>query len=102
MAMPTDIGIVDLGLGFPYRSHEEKKATYGFFMANIKDRQSKEEFEFPVEYIFKDVPDVVPDEDPVDHIVRKMDEFHIEMGVVGITENGIRAKKEHPGRFFLS
>jgi len=102
MAMPTDIGIVDLGLGFPYRSHEEKTTAYNFFRANLKDNQSKEEFEFPVQYIFKDVPDVVPDVDPVEYVVKKMDEFNIEMGVVGLTENGIRAKKEHPGRFFLS
>jgi len=24
MSMPTDIGIVDLGIGFPYQSTEEK------------------------------------------------------------------------------
>ena len=38
--MPTDIGIVDLGIGFPYRSHEEKIAAYNFFRANLKDDES--------------------------------------------------------------
>ena len=28
MGMPTDLGIVDLGMGFPYTSVEEKKADY--------------------------------------------------------------------------
>ena len=66
MAMPTDIGIVDLGIGFPYTSHEEKKAAYDFFRANLKDEQSVKEFEFPAQYMFKDVPDVVdPSVDPV-------------------------------------
>ena len=59
MGMPTDIGIVDLGMGFPYRSIEEKKAAYDFFKANLKDRESLEEMEFPAQYMFKDVPDVV-------------------------------------------
>ena len=35
MPMPTDIGIVDLGMGFPYQSIEEKKRTYDFFRANL-------------------------------------------------------------------
>ena len=43
MPMPTDIGIVDLGMGFPYQSIEEKKRTYDFFRANLKDKQSLEE-----------------------------------------------------------
>jgi len=102
MAMPTDIGIVDLGIGFPYRSHEEKVAAYNFFRANLKDDESLREMEFPAQYMFKDVPDVVdPDVDPVQWIVEKMDAFNIEIAKVGLTENGIRAKQEHPGRFYL-
>ena len=66
MTMPTDIGIVDLGIGFPYTSIEEKKATYDFFRPLLKDAQSVKEFEFPAQYMFKDVPDVVePDTDVV-------------------------------------
>ena len=94
MTMPTDIGIVDLGIGFPYRSHEEKKAAYDFFRANLKDDESLREMEFPAQYMFKDVPDVVdPDVDPVQWIVEKMDAFHIEIAKVGLNANGIRAKQ---------
>jgi len=32
------------------------KAAYRFITRQTKDVESKEEFEFPVEYIFKDVP----------------------------------------------
>ena len=103
MPMPTDLGIVDLGIGFPYRSHEEKRAAYDFFRPLLKDTQSAKEFEFPAQYMFKDVPDVVgPDVDPVAWVVEKMDEFHIEMAKTGMSPNGIRAKREHPGRFFLN
>src|SRR6478752_1389313 len=102
MGMPTDIGIVDLGMGFPYTSIEEKKAAYGFFKANLKDRESLEEFEFPAQYMFKDVPDVVPpDVDPVRYVVEKMDAFGIEQAMTGMSANGIRAKEEYPGRFHL-
>ncbi len=103
MGMPTDIGIIDLGIGFPNQSIEEKKATYDFFRANLKDEQSRLEYEFPVEYMFKDVPDIIsPDEDPVAWVVAKMDEFGIEQGKVGLSPHGIRAKAENPGRFHLS
>ena len=54
MGMPTDIGIIDTMIGFP---HEDMKAVYRFITRQTKDRQSKEEFEFPVEYMFKDVPE---------------------------------------------
>ncbi len=102
MTMPTDIGIVDLGIGFPFQSIEEKMKTYDFFRPLLKDAQSQKEFEFPAQYMFKDVPDVIsPDEDPVQWIVDKMDAFNIEMGVTGLSEYGIRAKREHPGRFHL-
>jgi hypothetical protein len=53
--------------------------------------------------MFKDVPDVVdPDVDPVRWIVDKMDAYNIEIAKTGLSPNGIRAKQEYPGRFYLS
>ena len=103
MGMPTDIGIVDLGMGFPYQSVEEKKAAYDFFRPLLKDRQSLQEFEFPAQYMFKDVPDVVgPDVDPVAWIIEKMDAFDIAMAVTGLNDTAVRAQEQHPDRFFLT
>jgi len=102
MGMPTDIGIVDLGIGFPYKTVEEKKAAYDFFRSNLKDAESVREMEFPAQYMFKNVPDIVPDVDPVEWIVNKMDEFNIVFAKTGLSENGIRAKREYPDRFALS
>ena len=100
--MPNGIGIIDLGMGFPYRSVEEKKAAYDFFRPLLRDRQSTQEFEFPAQYMFKDVPDVVgPDVDPVAWTVAAMDAHGIEQAMVGMSEHGIRARREHPGRFHL-
>jgi predicted TIM-barrel fold metal-dependent hydrolase len=100
--MPTDIGIVDLGIGFPHQSIEEKVRTYDFFRANLKDKESLREMEFPAQYMFKDVPDVVgPDVDPIDWVVAKMDAFNIQIGRIGLSPQGIEAKRRYPERFYL-
>ncbi len=54
MGMPNNVGMVDTMIGFP---HDDMKAVYAFITRQTKDTQSKEEFEFPAEYMFKDVPD---------------------------------------------
>ena len=63
MGMPTDIGIVDLGMGFPYTSIEEKKAAYDFFKANLKDKQSLEEFEIAMRNSLVGIGATLSDED---------------------------------------
>ncbi len=53
MAYPTDIGIIDTMIDLPFT---DVRSTYEFLAPNLRDRESNEEFEFPVEYMFKDVP----------------------------------------------
>ena len=48
MAMPSRVGIVDTMIGFP---HGDMKAVYSFITRQTKDRESREDFEFPVEFI---------------------------------------------------
>jgi predicted TIM-barrel fold metal-dependent hydrolase len=100
--MPTDIGVVDLQTGFPYRSVEEKKQTYDFFRANLKDTQSLQEMEFPAEYMFKGVPDIVPeDTDVIAWTLDKMDTYGVQYGMCGLSPTSIEAKRRHPDRFVL-
>jgi predicted TIM-barrel fold metal-dependent hydrolase len=102
MSMPTDIEIVDLGIGFPYTSVEQKMASYDFFRANLKDEQSKQEMEFPVQYMFKGVPDVVEEgTDVIEWTVEKMDAFNIRIARVGLSPNGLEARLRYPDRFVL-
>ena len=54
MPIPVDVGIVDTMIGFP---SPDMKQTYSFITRQTKDRESKEEFDFPAEYMFKDVPE---------------------------------------------
>ncbi len=101
MTMPKDIGIIDTMIGFP---HGDMKATYKFITDQTRDKQSKEEFEFPAEYMFKDVPDkkLRDVDDPVGVTLREMDLWGIERGLVGVAlkdEIGRKALSQHPDRF---
>ncbi len=98
MAMPTDVPIIDCMISFPI---EDKKKLYEFITKQTKDQQSKDEYAFPVEYMFKDVPDEHDsDEDPVAVTLREMDKHNIEKGLIGIgSDNSRRALQQHPDRF---
>ncbi len=52
MAGPVGLPVIDTMIGFPH----EGTAQYDFIRKQTKDRESKEDFDFPVEYMFKDVP----------------------------------------------
>ena len=102
MAMPKDIGIIDTMIGFP---HGDMKATYKFITDQTRDAESKEEFEFPAEYMFKDVPDkkLRNVEDPIGVTIREMDLWGIEKGLIGVTTKesnlGAQALERYPDRF---
>ncbi len=103
MGFPKDIGLIDLGIGFPYTSVEEKKATYAFMRPLYKDAETIRQMEFPAEYMFKNVPDIVsPDTDPIEWTLAEMDKWGVQIGKVGCSETGIEAKRRYPNRFVLS
>lgn len=99
MGMPSGIGIVDTMIAFP----TEGFSQYDFIRRQTKDRSSREEMEFPVEYIFKDVPKNLPTSDPVSVTLHEMDRFGIEIGLIGVgDETSRKALKQHPDRFVAS
>jgi uncharacterized protein len=101
----SSIGAVDTMIGFP---HPDMAETYRFITVQTHDRESKEEFEFPAEYMFKDVPEkqLRDVEDPVATTLAEMDRWGIAWGLVGVGEDdadtGNRAVREHPDRFIPS
>jgi uncharacterized protein len=105
MAMPADIGVIDLMLQIPERP---KRDTYRFLAGNLRDAESLEQFEFPAEYMFRNVPEDLPaDADPVDVVLREMDRFGIERAMLGLGDpeertGAWRAVRDHPDRFFGS
>jgi uncharacterized protein len=93
-------------IGFP---HRDVKGTYDFITRQTKDRESKEDFEFPAEYMFKEVPekDLRDVDDPVALTLAEMDTWGVARGMISVSlddpdANGNRALREHPDRFVAS
>ncbi len=103
MGMPTNVPIIDTMIGFPMR---DVSKTYAFITNQVKDKESKEEFAFPAQYMFKDVPhEYHGTEDPVSVTLEQMDKYNIQYGMIGVGEkdgDSERALKLHPDRFIPS
>ena len=104
MGMPNDVGIIDTMIGFP---HADMAGVYDFITRQTKDRESKEVFKFPAEYMFKDVPEkVLTDaQDPVSVTLGEMDRWGVERGLIGVDDpegTGADALKRYPDRFIPS
>lgn len=96
MSVPKDIGIVDTMIGFP----ADDFAMYDFIREQLKDPSAK--FEFPVEYMFKQVPKELygSSKDPVALTLNEMDKHGVEIGLIGVGgEVSRKALTEHPDRF---
>ena len=95
MAMPSDIGIVDCMIGFPATDF----AQYDFIRKQLKDPSAK--FDFPVEYMFKNVPkELYGQSDPLSITLHEMDRFGVEVGLIGVGGDvSAKALKDHPDRF---
>jgi predicted TIM-barrel fold metal-dependent hydrolase len=98
MSMPTDIGIIDLMLSLPILDPEK---TYANLRAAARDDESKQDFKFPAQYMFKGVPnDWGKDMDPVAATVAEMDKWGIERALLHAAgDDQLRAHREHPARF---
>jgi predicted TIM-barrel fold metal-dependent hydrolase len=100
MSVLTQVGIIDTMIGF---KHADVRSAYKTLRANAKDRETLEEFSFPVEYMFKDVPDGDLKGDPINETLREMDKFGVQMGLVSVNDEvGQQAVKDHPDRFLAT
>jgi predicted TIM-barrel fold metal-dependent hydrolase len=102
MTMPTDLPIIDLMLGLP---SEEAKRSYDFMRPLFRDKQSLESFDFPVEYMFKDVPTFSNLGDRIKYTLEQMDAYNIERALIGVSltdEVAKTAMRQHPDRFIAS
>jgi hypothetical protein len=94
--------VIDTMIGFP---HADMAEVYRFITTQTKDRESREGFQFPVEYMFKDVPEkqlTGSSDDPVAVTLREMDRWGIDKGMIGVGDAsgvGERALRQHPERF---
>ena len=98
--MPTDVGIVDLMIGFP---SDDPRRKYESLRTLAKDSASLE-MDFPAEYMFKDVPDqLISGQDPVEVTLAAMDRHGISVGLIGLgNKSSADAIARHPDRFAAS
>ena len=97
--MPSGLPIVDTMIGFPHEGFDQ----YDFIRKQTKDRESKQDMEFPVEYMFRNVPKDLPTDDPIGVTLHGMDRYGIELGLIGVSDATSRlALKQHPDRFVPS
>jgi len=102
MGMPANVGIVDLMLQIP---SDEKEQWYDFMKPMLLDRESREMFAMPAQYMFKDIPQTGKPDDYIRYTLDQMDKHGIEKAMVGGNfTNTVPARgiKEHPDRFFGS
>ena len=102
MAFPTDIGVIDLMLDLP---SEDQSDWYEFLKPQL--REESRDYEFPAQYMFKDVPHLEGGPDPVATTLHLMDRHNIERAMIGVGFSEERATKQralrdHPNRFIGS
>jgi predicted TIM-barrel fold metal-dependent hydrolase len=98
--MPEGIGVVDLMIGLPMR---DRRAVYDYLRKGGKDEDTKKNFEFLAEYMFKDVPgEVGEDDDPIEATIAEMDRYGIDVGLFGLRKQTIEARDRYPDRVLLS
>jgi len=95
--------IIDTMLGFP---KADRREAYKFLAPHLRDRESKEEFSFPAQYMFTDLPaEVDSNVDTVTLVLDNLDRFGVSKAMVGVRHDradAVRALKEHPDRFVAS
>lgn len=104
-------GVVDLMLNIP---GEDNSGWYEFLKPLLLDAESRQIFEMPAQYMFKNIPDAGKQEDYISWTVDQMDTHGIEKAMLGVAwphvadggraEGGINdeACRRHPDRFFPS
>jgi uncharacterized protein len=102
MPMPTGLGVIDLMLSIPTADTSQ---WYEFMKPLLRDRESREQFKMPAEYMFRNIPGFEPGADMLKLVVGEMDKYGIERAMLNVddgAEASIRALKEYPERFFAS
>ena len=97
---------IDLMLNIPGTS-DEQRTWYEFTKPLFLDRDSRDVFEMPAQYMFKDIPKIedVPQGDYVAWTVAQLDRHGIARAMVGLDGSptpNLEAVRRYPDRFFGS
>jgi predicted TIM-barrel fold metal-dependent hydrolase len=103
MTMPASVGTIDLMVGLPARDGEVRGSAHRIAPL-LLDRDSRERFSMPAQYLFTDRPETAGD-DPIGRVVAEMDRYGIERALTTYDEDRpevCEALERFPGRFLLS
>jgi uncharacterized protein len=100
VSMPTDVGVVDLMIGFPSARAGKR---FDFLKPQLRDEESST-MATPIAYMFRDNPGQIDEDiDPVAVTLGEMDRHGVAIGLVGLAGAVTdRALGEHPDRFKAS
>ena len=100
MPMPRDIEVIDLMMAIP---NNDTSDYYDFIKPLLMDEESRQQFQMPAEYMFKNLPQVGEHDDYAVYTLSKMDEFGIAKGMIGVDEDQYetqnQAVNDYPDRF---
>jgi uncharacterized protein len=102
MPMPRNVKIVDLMMAIPVS--ETNQEWYRQFAPLLMDAESREQFQMPAQYLFKDIPRLAANQDYVRFLIEQMDLHGIDVALVGYFEGSdaaAAARREFPQRFMF-
>lgn len=98
--MPTDIGTIDLMIGF---ARVDESSVYDFLRPSLKDEETASgKLTMPAGYMFKEIPDTIDqDRDAIDTTMAEMDRWGIVAGLFGLDDRAREASRRYPGRVYF-
>ena len=102
MSFPKQQKVIDLMLSVP---SEDRSGWYEFMRPLWMDKESRNMFKMPAQYMFKHIPELEGVEDYIAFTVAEMDKYNIERAMLGFgggVDTSLEAVKRYPDRFFLS
>ena len=97
MPFPKNQPVIDLMMGIPHR--ENRSDWYNFLKPLLMDQESRDMFEFPVEYMYKDIPQTGAQDDYVAYVLAKMDAFNIRKSMIALD---VDIRNKYPDRFLMT
>ncbi len=98
---PEDVKVIDTMLGIPIS--DDNSEWYEAFKPLLMDKESRDMFAMPAQYMFKDIPKTEGVEDFAAYTIAQMDKHNIAIAMTGVMEGSkVReAAQRFPGRFAL-
>jgi len=103
MSAFSGIEVIDLLLGIP--NSDDRSEWYQAFAPLLLDEQSRQMFEMPAQYMFKDIPDLSNQADTIAYTLEQMDKYHISRAMLQIDDESpthFKAICDNPQRFIAS